>query len=157
MIPVFTMTVYGSPISQPRQRHRKIKTNAGQEFVQNYTERGHPVQQWKADIKQAALAVGLLAALLEGPVALECRFYLPRPKGLMRKKDPPGPVWHTKKPDIDNLYKAVQDALAKVLWHDDNQVVSFGPRHGKYYAEKDGRPRLELALYDLSGTQGAVS
>lgn len=154
MKPVFEMTVYSVPVAQPRQRHRQVKTN-GADFVMNYTPNKHPVQQFKSDLKSTAKLAGLPAALFGGPVVLECRFYLPRPQALMRKKDPAGSIWHTKKPDLDNLYKAVQDALVNLLWRDDNQVVSYGPNHGKWYAEKDGRPRVELALYDLSQDQAS--
>ena len=32
--------------------------------------------------------------------------------------------WHSKKPDIDNLWKAVLDAASGVLWQDDRQIVA---------------------------------
>ncbi|HYF77350.1 MAG TPA: RusA family crossover junction endodeoxyribonuclease [Symbiobacteriaceae bacterium] len=146
---VIRFTVLGSPVAQPRQRHRHVRTKAGAEFNMNYTEAKHPVQQFKADIKAEAKAAGLPPALLEGPIVLECRFYLARPARLMRKRDPEGPVPHTSRPDLDNLYKSVQDALKGVLWKDDSQIVGYGLDHGKAYHEKDGRPRLELTLYSV--------
>jgi Holliday junction resolvase RusA-like endonuclease len=33
-------------------------------------------------------------------------------------------IWHVKKPDRDNLDKAVLDALTGIFWHDDCQVCS---------------------------------
>jgi Holliday junction resolvase RusA-like endonuclease len=146
---VISFTVLGSPVAQPRQKHRAIHTAAGGVTTMNYTEAKHPVQQFKADIKTAAVAAGLPPAPLAGPVILECRFYLARPARLMRKRDPEGHVLHTSKPDLDNLYKSVQDALKGVLWKDDSQIVGYGPDHGKAYHEKNGRPRLELTLYSL--------
>ncbi len=143
------LVVYGSPYAQPRQQHRIVKTKDGREFVANYTSRKDPVQQFKADIKRAAEEHGLPPVLLEGPVVLECRFYLPRPNRLMRKKDPEGVVWHTSVPDLDNLYKAVKDSLKGVVWRDDSQVVGYGPNHGKWYHEKSGRPRTEIAIWEV--------
>lgn len=33
--------------------------------------------------------------------------------------------WHTKKPDLDNILKAVKDAAKGILWQDDSQVCSI--------------------------------
>ena len=41
-----------------------------------------------------------------------------------------------KKPDMDNILKAVLDALNKVAYEDDKQVVELIGR--KYYTESDG-------------------
>jgi len=146
---VLSAIVYGAPVAQPRQRHRHVVTKAGGQFDMNYTPKTHPVQQFKADVKDAVMRANPPSALLDCPIVLECRFYLPRPHHLMRKRDLDGALPHTKKPDLDNLYKAVQDGLAKVIWYDDNQIVSFGPNHGKFYHEKAGRPRVELTVYAL--------
>lgn len=147
---ILKTTVYGSPVAQPRQRHKHVKTQDGNEFDMNYTPSDHPVQQFKYEIKQAIKTAMVESGHLTttaGPVMLECRFYLPRPLRFMRKRDPEGPMAHTNKPDLDNLYKSVQDAMAGLLWRDDSQVVSYGPDHGKFYHEKAGQPRLELAVY----------
>ena len=36
-----------------------------------------------------------------------------------------GELWPTKKPDLDNVVKAVCDALTGVVWEDDRQIVSL--------------------------------
>lgn len=142
-------TVVGAPVAQPRQNHKHVKTKAGKEFTMNYTPRRDPVQQFKADVKRVA-EDHLPPALLEGPLVAECRFYMPRPKKLMRVKDPDGPIWHTAKPDYDNLVKSVKDVLKGVIWRDDSQVVNYGPNHGKWYHEKKGRPRVEISIWELA-------
>lgn len=56
---------------------------------------------------------------LEGPLEVEVDFFFTRPKSGQRKaiKD------HIKRPDLDNLMKAVFDAANGILWNDDCQVV----------------------------------
>ena len=144
---LFRMTCFGAPVPQPRQKHRAVQMKGGNLTSVNYTERKHPVQQFKADLKEAAVAAGLPEQLCDGPLILDVAFYLPRPKKLMRKRDPAGPIPHADKPDLDNLLKAVKDALKGVLWRDDCQIYKYGPSTIKLYAEKAGRPRVDLVLY----------
>lgn len=66
---------------------------------------------------------------LEGPIFLVARFCMPRPKGMIWKRKPMPRVWHSSKPDEDNLAKSLKDAMAKVvdpcqLWRDDSQVCA---------------------------------
>jgi len=85
---------------------------------------------------------------LQGPIYADLKFYLPRPKRLMRKKDPEGPILHDKKPDRDNLEKAVYDIMTNCLiWNDDGQVCA-GPIE-KYYCGKDGRTGLSLKICQI--------
>lgn len=63
-----------------------------------------------------------------GPVRVTCEFVFPRPKSHFTSKGQikaDAPVWHTQKPDRDNLDKAVLDTLTKIeMWRDDSQVCS---------------------------------
>lgn len=47
-----------------------------------------------------------------------------------------GKIRHTKKPDLDNIVKTVMDALNKLAWHDDSQIVSI--KAEKVYSEEAG-------------------
>lgn len=47
-----------------------------------------------------------------------------------------GEIRHTRKPDIDNVVKTVMDALNKLAWHDDSQVISI--KAEKRYSEVAG-------------------
>lgn len=152
---IVATTVYSIPVPQPRQKQGRIKTKTGIEISANYTPRNHPVQQFKLDVKAAVLAqLPTFTGLVTGPLVLECRFFLPRPKSLLRKRDPDGPIWHTGRKDLDNLYKGVMDTLNGIIWHDDGQIVSYGPNHGKWYHEKDGRPRVEIRIWELPDPAG---
>lgn len=53
-------------------------------------------------------------------------FGMPVPKSTPKWKQVEmfkGAIRHTKKPDVDNLVKAVLDALNGVAWEDDSQIV----------------------------------
>lgn len=55
-----------------------------------------------------------------------------------------GELLPAKKPDIDNIAKAVLDALNSVAYRDDTQIVELQIR--KQYSEK---PRLEICMEKL--------
>lgn len=69
--------------------------------------------------------------MLSGPVAVDVRFFLPRPKShfgtgrnATKLKDC-APDFHVKKPDVDKLVRAVLDSLSGVVYSDDCQVVDL--------------------------------
>ena len=80
---------------------------------------------------------------LEGPLAVDFIFILPRPSRLNRKSDPAGLIPCPARPDRDNLQKGTQDALAD-FWIDDGQI--FDGRTAKFYAEKGGTPRILVRI-----------
>jgi Holliday junction resolvase RusA-like endonuclease len=135
------LTVYTVPVAQPRQRMTIV---AG--HVHNYTPADSPVNTYKADLRRAVRDAGL-SQVIDAPVRLTWRAYLPRPKRLMRRSDPDGPVPHTSKPDLDNIAKATRDALNRLAWRDDSLL--YEETGAKYYCEKDGLPRVELEIEEL--------
>ena len=151
-----SFTVWGAPGAQPRQRHtplmkdgRPVIGKGGRPVILNYTAAKDPVTQWKSDIKQAALlAEGEVGNLWEGPVTLTVNFFLPRPAKYCRRKDSAESVPCLTKPDLDNLIKAVKDALSGVIYRDDKQIWTETVR--KKYHEIGGRPRAEIHLEELA-------
>ena len=86
----------------------------------------------------------------DGPVCVTARFLMPRPKRLMRKRDPDTELLHTSKPDTDNLIKAVLDVCTQLsVWNDDSQVVDVFVQ--KRYAAKTGRPGMHLIIESMEG------
>lgn len=81
---------------------------------------------------------------LEGPVAVQLNFWLPRPATVTR--------WRPSvKPDGDKLERAIWDALtAAKVWKDDGQVVEWSG--SKHYAEPIGigsGPGVYVGLREL--------
>jgi Holliday junction resolvase RusA-like endonuclease len=68
---------------------------------------------------------------LEGPIRVRLSFVMPRPAATPKRRTPPA----IKRPDIDKLTRAVNDALSGICWRDDSQVVD---QHAtKRLAERD--------------------
>lgn len=64
--------------------------------------------------------------LIEAPVLVEMRIVLPVPASKSKKftaQALAGQIFPTKKPDMDNVIKAIYDGLNGVVWKDDVQVV----------------------------------
>ena len=81
-----------------------------------------------------------------GPIKMSVVFVLKRPIALNAKKYPVGRIWATKRPDVDNLVKNLQDSL-KGFWLDDAQVVEL--HLTKVYAAKIEHPCIEIDLLTL--------
>ena len=77
---------------------------------------------WRHDVRTAAQDVmtELGLPVMTGAVELTLKFVLPRPKATPKTRPTPKAV---KKPDLDKIVRAVGDALSKVIYHDDNQVI----------------------------------
>ena len=64
----------------------------------------------------------------EGPITIRLLFNMPVPKSFTRKvkrQIEDGLFQHTKKPDLDNLAKAMLDALNGLAFKDDSQIVKL--------------------------------
>lgn len=129
------------PVAQPRARATAF---AGRARV--YEPSRHPVQAFKASVRIAA-AIAYDGPPLDGPLQVDCVFTFPRPKAMVWKNKPMPRVWHAKKPDRDNLDKAVLDALSGLLWRDDCQVCSGSLE--KWIAAGDEQPGVRVTVREL--------
>lgn len=78
------------------------------------------------------------------PLQVEIRAYFSIAKRTAKKWLPGmlvGRIRPTKKPDIDNITKAILDALNKVAYKDDSAIVRFSIE--KYYSDS---PRVEVTI-----------
>ena len=87
--------------------------------------------------------------LFAGPLVLEAKVYRPIPKSFSKKKRAAaiaGELLPTTKPDLKNYIAGIEDALEKVIFENDSQIVSYG-ESGKWYAEQ---PRVEVVIRELA-------
>lgn len=130
--------ISGLPKGMPRARSRYVGGK-----VYYYTP-STGVQEWKAAIAQA-IESQVPEQPWDGPVMVSMTFHMKRPKRMMTAAAPECELWHSQKPDIDNLMKAVLDVCTEQhVWHDDDQVSFVWAK--KYWMEKDGEPGMFLAI-----------
>lgn len=79
----------------------------------------------------------------------DIRFYfkIPKSRTLKEKREIEENGYYNKKPDIDNLVKAVLDGLNGVAFEDDRQVVCINAM--KQYDRKELGERTEVVIFPL--------
>lgn len=103
--------VPGDPVPQPRPR---VSTAGG--FARAYVPKGHAVHGYRAAIAAAARAAGVTATGEPLNVVIDAVFA--RPKSHMRKTGVKADAPKLPRPDVDNVAKAVLDALQDVIGDD---------------------------------------
>jgi Holliday junction resolvase RusA-like endonuclease len=112
--------VPGLPIPQPRAR---ITTRG--KFAHAYTPKDHPVHEWRDAVGAAALDAGNVVMFGKSAIRFRATYVFPRPKTHLDKDGWVKPAFVDAIPprDLDNLNKAVWDALTDAgIWDDDKQV-----------------------------------
>lgn len=128
-----TFRIYGKPLAQGRPRAFRVG-----KFIRMYDPTES--KSWKAQIAEQATSQLNSEPMLAGPIMLQLKFFMPRPKSLPKKKF----TYHTKRPDLSNLEKAVEDALTNVIIHDDSQI--FTKHSSKMYATTEEKPGVEIQI-----------
>jgi len=143
----FDCVIPGPPIGKGRPRATKMGSH-----VRLYTPKR------TADWERSSALI-MRNAWMSAPRDELCKASIvavfPRPKRLLRKKDPEYRLWHGSKPDIDNVVKAVLDSLVMGgIIRDDTQVV-FLNAHSVYASKAEG-PCVEVRLssIDCDGPSG---
>ena len=141
LIPVVKFTVEGVPVGKGRPKFARRGN-----FVQAYTPtKTKAYEQQVADA--ARVAMGSKLRTME-PVQVNLDMYLPIPASwskLKRQLAQKGVVYPTVKPDIDNVAKAVFDAMNGIVFQDDKQIVN--QLVTKHYSDN---PRVEARIYEVS-------
>jgi Holliday junction resolvase RusA-like endonuclease len=114
----------GTPIAQPRKVSWVKNGVHGTIEAKDH----HPIHEWKARLRFNARAVAKAAAGKGVAVRLDLLFLMPRPDALQKPKHLDRVILHAKRPDTDNLIKAVKDALKRIAWEDDCQVSTVWAR-----------------------------
>ena len=119
--------VPGAPVGKGRPR----ATSRGG-FVRMYTD--EKTVKYEKAISESACNAMKGKELITGAVCVNLDMFLPIPKSWSKKKQAQaadGFIYPTVKPDIDNVEKAVFDAINNIVWRDDVQVV-FVKKMKKY-------------------------
>lgn len=117
------ITIPGAPVPKARPKFARMGN-----FVRAYTPAG--TEKYERRVKALAQAEMMTTgmAMMLGPVRLEVVLTLPiRASWSKRKKlaAETGALLPAIKPDLDNLLKALQDALNHIVFHDDSQIVDL--------------------------------
>lgn len=125
-------TYAGAPVAKGRPRF----TMAGR-FPRSYTPK--KTAEYEERIRYRAKRAMDGRAPLEGPLSCSLVFLMPIPTSFtkaQRRASRNGLLLHAKKPDLDNLIKAVLDACNGIVWKDDSQIVNL--HVWKRYADEPG-------------------
>lgn len=105
---------------------------------------------WKQAVAYSALeSLNGHRGLLTGALVVVCRFYRPRPKGHYKSNGELSKAGRestapTTKPDATKLFRCCEDALNKVIWADDAQIVD------QHVTKHWGEPaRLEIEIREI--------
>jgi len=109
---------------------------------------------WKQCVMLAAkqaMAGEYMRPLFNGPLRVDLVVVFARPKFHFTSKGfikPASPMWHTTKPDADNLTKGVWDALTQTqVWQDDAQICHA--LISKRYAALDEPCGCQITIQEL--------
>lgn len=108
-----TFSVPGDPVPQPRPR---VSTAGG--FARAYVPKQHPVHAYRQAVAAAARAAGLSETGEPLNVVIDAVFCRPKSHVTKRGVKPTAPM--LPRPDVDNIGKAVLDALQDVIGDDTN-------------------------------------
>jgi len=137
----YSFTVPGEPVAKGRARS----------FVRNGRV-GHFTPEKTAVfenlVRLAAQSATAGAKPISGAVALSVRAFFGIPASWSKKRHSEalnGFVHVTKRPDLDNVIKAVKDGMNGVVWVDDSQVVILDGCSKSY----SDRPRVEVVVVEV--------
>jgi len=140
-----TIVVPGKPVG--KQRARVVSNRRGtHSFTPMMTV------QWEGLIKILASQAGIQPTDMPTSVGIEIERTVPRSWSRKKKAQALSYGWATGKPDIDNVIKAVLDALNGIAWRDDSQVVTITA--SRTFTERD-QTTITIELLGESATHVA--
>ena len=129
---MYQLFVEGIPKAQPHPR---------------MTAKGHVYNPASADAWKDVIKASFLSCrkpMITSPVHLKVNFFMKKPGNLKIEEGEDIP--YVKKPDTDNLLKALMDSATEVgVWKDDALV--FKTTAGKYYASKKTGAQIIVEVF----------
>lgn len=132
-----SFVVPGEPVAKARPRF----TKNGHAYTPDRT------RQYEEIVRLYAIRAMRGKKMLTGAISLSVVAFFPIPKYFtkaIREKALAGGLWHTKKPDWDNIGKIVSDALNGVVYPDD-AVVSDATVAKRY----SSNPRVVVTVIEI--------
>ena len=143
---IIKFTVPGFPRGKGRARSFGKQLKSGKIITGQYAD--EKTVNYEAFIKGQFVQAYPSFTPIDGPVEMVVEAYFPIPKSASKAKREQmilGYIRPTRKPDLSNIEKAIEDGLNGVAYMDDSQVVD---RIGhKWYAEF--QPRVEVQIMKI--------
>lgn len=135
--------VAGVPRSQGSKR-AFINKHTGRAVV--VEQAGAELKSWRESVRSEAQRVGSLAhwPVLDGPIACNLVFYLPRPASAPKAVTVP-----FKGLDLDKMIRAVWDAMTGVLFTNDSRIVAVAAQ--KLFAAPGMRTGCTIRVSEYPG------
>lgn len=140
MIDIINFTVWGNPQGKKRPRFARQGN-----YVRTYTDK--ETVSYENLVKLSFINGGCKKYVGEIPLKVEIDFYMSIPKSTSKKKYIKmlsNEIRPLKKIDLDNGIKIILDALNKVAFDDDKQVIEVSAR--KFYSDT---PRTEVKICQM--------
>lgn len=134
-------TVYGKPATAGSKHGIAYKGKDGKQHVAVVADNKR-AKPWMAIVHEHAQTAMGDRPMFTGAVRLDLDFMFVRPKchyrtgKLSHILKPDAPKFHTKTPDRCKLERCTEDAMKRVVWLDDSQVV--GGEVTKRWADREG-------------------
>lgn len=128
-----SLVLYGDPV--PKARARTWRDTKGGFHSKTPTPTSHAENNWR----DLFLRSGQEPFPPDTPLEITVTVYIPRPKSVSKKRVRP-----FTRPDCDNLYKLVTDALEKLAYDLDSRIVDAHIH--KHYATYPDPPRTEVVI-----------
>ena len=138
------LTIYGDPVPQGRPRFARQGNYVRTYDPQRSQDYKQLVRLWATN--QLKKIDGFKT--LQNPLCVEMDFYVGIPISWSKKKRTEaaqGIIRPTKKPDLDNLYKSVTDALNGLVWADDSIITDVKLKK-RYTADT---ARVEMVIREV--------
>ncbi|WP_416406505.1 RusA family crossover junction endodeoxyribonuclease [Paracidovorax citrulli] len=144
---MITFEIPGDPVAKARPRAAMVGGHA-----RLYT----PAKTEKYEARVAVFGQQAMAGCpaFTGPVALSVTALFSIPPSWPKKRQAAaraGTELHTKKPDLDNVIKAIKDGLNGIVWADDSQVAVLRECRKAYSDKPRVIVHVESALAQCEG------
>lgn len=138
-------TVTGAAVPKDRARYRIVTPKGRKPFVQSYTPK--ETVAYEEHVKRLARRAWGNAEPSLRPIELQVTIYVEIPASWAKWKREAatrGEILPTGVPDVDNVVKAISDAMNKVVYRDDGQVATIDAV--KLYAPEGSAGYVEVGV-----------